>query len=320
MPIARPLALLALLTACGPESPKDTGTSTGDLPGTTTTTATTVQEPGPLTTTTATPTTTLAPTTDPSTGHITTGGGDFIHSPDGGGECNAPFGEYEVRCAQCDPWSQNCPPGQKCVPARDLDEGPWTRAACVPLHPEPAHPGEPCVAEPTHTRIIDDCDLHSICLGVDPVTLGPVCVPLCGGAPEAPVCPAGSACFNSNDGNLIPCLPTCEPLANTCPEGQLCIPDSFFDPDDLVCLTPGEAALAQQFEPCDDLLGCAAGLACADAALAVECDPQQSDGCCLPYCDLDAPACPGVMQTCQPFFGDSPPPPELAHLGQCRLP
>ncbi|MDC0675073.1 hypothetical protein [Nannocystis radixulma] len=315
MSIARSLVLLACLAACGPEVPMETA-STG--PGTSTTDPGTTTAPGTSTTTTSpSPTTTTGdPTTvDPST--VTTEPGNFITPPDGGGGCIAPFGEYEVRCYQCDPWAQQCFADQKCVPARDIDDGPWTDSFCVPLDAEPAGPGEPCTIESSPTSFIDTCDLHSICFGVDPDTLAPVCVPLCSGSPDAPECPDGSACVIAD--NLIPCLPTCDPLASTCPMGQVCSPDSFFVPTNFVCFTADVGALKQQFEPCDGPSTCAAGLACADAGLAVECDPQQSATCCLPYCDLDQPTCPGVMQQCQPFFPD-PPPPELAHVGLCRLP
>jgi len=328
MSLARPLVFLACLTACGPEAPMATASSTGDGPGTTSTTdpATTVAPgtssssttttPSPTTTTGGDPTTGDPTTVDPTTDAVTTDPGNFIMPPDGGG-CIAPAGEYEVRCSQCSPWVQDCPPGEKCVPGRDLDDGPWTRTTCVPLDPEPAGPGEPCSVEPLHTRLIDTCDLHSICLGIDPDSLASECVPLCSGSPDAPECPAGSACVIADDGILIPCLPTCDPVAGTCPTGQICIPDAP-PPDDFVCFT-ADGPLAQQFEPCDAPDACAAGLACIDATRAVECDPQQADFCCLPYCDLDAPTCPGVMQQCQSAFPDAPPP-ELAHVGVCALP
>lgn len=330
MTTARALVLLACLTACGPKSPMETG-STGDGPGTsstgdpatTLTPSPTTTSPTPSPTTTTVDPTTVDPTTvdpttvDPVTGTgVGTTGDGFILTPDGGG-CIAPAGEFDVRCTQCDPWAQNCPADQKCVPARDGDEGPWTDTACVPLDPEAVGPGESCSVEPLHTRLIDTCDLHSICLGLDPDTLAPECVPLCSGSPDAPECPAGSACLIADQGVLIPCLPTCDPVAGTCPVGQICIPDAP-PPKNFVCSTV-DGPLAQQFEPCDAPDACAAGLVCVDALQAVECDPQQGDFCCIPFCDLDQPTCPGVGQQCQPVFPDQPPP-GLAHVGVCALP
>jgi hypothetical protein len=234
-------------------------------------------------------------------------------------------GVFEVKATAGDnhlggPWVEgDCIPGHKCVPEDESGQGNWYDTTCVPLAPDPDAIGEPCTVENDPSQHADTCELGAICLGVDPETLTGTCVPLCQGSPDAPECPAGTACVISHEGVLIPCLPTCDPLGSTCPEGQAC-QLNFSDPDNFVCLENDPAALAPLFAPCDALLDCAPGLACMDAALAEECDPQQSARCCLAHCDLGMPSCPGLMQECLPFWTIDPPPPEWANLGVCQLP
>ncbi|MDC0718791.1 hypothetical protein [Nannocystis bainbridge] len=207
--LALPFALALLTVACGPQAPMSTTDGTDSNPDSTGGLTTTT---GPSTTTTTTATsTTAAPTTtsvepDPGTAATSSEGGTFITPPDVG-NCVAGLGEQQARCSTCNPFLQNCPSGEKCVPASSEEGAPWHTTACVPLDPDPDGVGEPCTIEPHPTRLIDSCDAQSICLGTDPDTLGPVCVPLCEGSPEAPECPAGSTCVISNDGVLIPCLP-----------------------------------------------------------------------------------------------------------------
>ncbi|MCY1063951.1 hypothetical protein OV090_04210 [Nannocystis sp. RBIL2] len=318
-PLSLRLALALLVVACGPQVPMTTDStgSTQDSSGSTTSTTS-----GPSTTSSTATTTTASPTTttvdpDPGTSSASSEGGTFITPPDGGG-CVAGFGGQQARCSSCDPWSQNCPEGQKCVPASNDGGDVWHTTACVPLAPDPAQAGELCTIEQNSTRLIDTCDEQSICLGTDPDTQEPACIPLCQGGPEAPECPAGSACVIGNQGVLIPCQPTCDPLENTCPDGHLCRLN-FSDPDNFVCFPMPSDGLANLFEACDDTFECAAGLSCEEAVFGGECDPDQSERCCLAYCDLDAPSCPLVGDVCVPLFADDPPP-DWAHLGVCREP
>ncbi|WAS90187.1 hypothetical protein [Nannocystis punicea] len=308
---ARTTLVLVLLVACGPKTPPETDTDSATT--TSTTTSTTSGAPLPTSTTTSGTTTTAS--------EVTTDGVAFIRPNDGGVACGAVFeGDGAVRCKPCDLWLEfDCIPGYKCVPEDDSGQGDWNDTTCVPLAPDPAAIGEPCTVEDKGSHRADTCELGAICLGVDPETLTGTCVPLCQGSQDAPECPAGTACVISHEGALIPCLPTCDPLGSTCPEGQAC-QINFSDPDNFVCLENDPAALAPLFAPCDAVLDCAPGLACMDAALAEECDPQQSARCCLAHCDLGMPSCPGVMQECLPFWAIDPPPPEWAHLGVCQLP
>ncbi|MFZ6177177.1 hypothetical protein [Nannocystis pusilla] len=312
--LSSPLAF-ALLLACGPQPATTTdGSTTHDGTTTATTTGASVTTSGePGTSSTAS---TTSPTTadDPTTDAVSTGAG-FIVSPDGG---TCTYGVRQSRCYQCDIWSQDCPGGSKCSPYDSDHDGTWDAHKCAPLFPDPAHPGEPCIVEGSPFSGIDDCDLDSMCFLVDPDTLVGTCVRTCDGSPDVPECPAGDACHVSHDGDLSLCLPKCDPLLSNCPTGQVCIPTSYHD---FACTPDLSGAEGQIFDPCSDEAGCDPGLACVDAELAAECDPQQSAGCCLPFCDLDQPpACPGAGQQCLPFVHPGADEPVPGGPGLCALP
>jgi hypothetical protein len=214
------------------------GTTADDPTGTTGTTGTAGTTTGPGTTsTTDAPTTTASPPDLPDlTTTGTTDGAGFVSVPDGGGSCVAAFGEYQVRCTQCDPWAQDCPPGHKCAPFAE-DGGPeWDDLKCVPLFEDLAQPGQPCTVEGYPTSGNDDCDLGSICFFVDPDTLAGTCVPQCDGSIEAPECGPDRACRISHDGVLALCLPMCDPQLDDCPEGQVCTAND--DPDQTFVCAP----------------------------------------------------------------------------------
>ncbi|MFY0532718.1 hypothetical protein [Nannocystis pusilla] len=280
--------------ACGPQPATTTDGATND--GTTTglTTGapvTTGSEPG----TTATAST-LGTTADDSTTGVTTTGVVFITPLDGGVAC--------LTGCECDIWTQDCPDGEKCVPYSPTPEYVWQYVECVPLAPDPAHPGEPCTVEGNPFSGVDSCDLDSMCFHVDPDTLVGTCVRTCDGPWDAPECPAGDACHVSHDGNVALCLPKCDPLLADCPMGQVCIPTSHHE---FACTPDLSRVEGQVFDPCFDEAGCDPGLVCVPADFAIECDPGQSARCCLPFCDLDQPpACPGAGQQCTQFNAYGP--------------
>jgi hypothetical protein len=43
-------------------------------------------------------------------------------------------------------------------------------------------------------------------------------------------------------------------------------------------------------------------------------------GCCAPFCDLSSPDCPGVGQTCLPWFEPGMAQPGLENVGVCGIP
>lgn len=189
------ITLLAAFAGCGPTPPSssDGGSSTGS--GTTQNTSTT----GALPTTGA--------TDDSGIGSSTTDPG-IIHTDLDSCFAAAPS-QNGLRCSPCSTWLQDCPDGEKCMPwSVDLDDTTWDFWKCIPLPPDPAHVGEPCVVEGSPKSGVDNCDEGSMCWHVDPDTLEGTCVPFCTNLPDDPVCPDGTACLIADFGVLAICVPT----------------------------------------------------------------------------------------------------------------
>lgn len=218
-----------------------------------------------------------------------------------------------ARCSQasCDMLLQDCPEGHKCIAYADDGGSSWNANRCVPVHPEPDLPGQPCTTRGVASGI-DSCDATSMCWDIDPST----CVPFCQGTHDDPLCPEGSTC--AVYGVTILCLQSCDPLLQDCPGNDLCIGNG--DADNFVCVLDASGEDGQLFDACEFQNACDPGLLCVNVAYASECDPYAYE-CCLPFCDLTLPPnCPGAMQTCQPYFGMDPAPPEYENVGFCALP
>jgi len=313
--------LLLLLGACGPSAPmtpESATTTTAESSGDATT---------PATTTTAQPTTTAVldttTTVDPGTTAMSStsaaeadsSGVAFI--PPFDILCLSASGALDPRCGFCDVFQNQCPEGSKCSPYADDGGGSWNNTKCTPLDRDPDHPGEPCTVQGSGVSGVDSCDADSMCWDVDDDTMIGTCVQHCDGTLDAPLCPDGAACALSND-VLALCLPTCDPLLQDCPDGDLCIGNPSDDQNNFLCIFDGSGDEGQVFDPCSFANACDAGLLCQASSVALECDPQ--DGCCTPYCDLTLPPnCPGAMQTCQPYF-EMDPPPEYMNVGVCAVP
>ena len=255
-------------------------------------------------TTTGAPTTTTSETGGTATGGTATGDGSsagFIAAPDGGA-----FG------LPCDPYAQDCPEGHKCSWWDEASGGGLTVTRCVELAADPAQVGEPCHAEGDGFTGRDDCERGAMCWPIDEDRDG-TCVALCGGHVRAPTCAPDSVCSIPADGVAL-CIEVCDPLAQDCPAGQLCLPDG----GPYLCTPDLSGEEGQLHDPCSFVNLCDPGLLCAPASAAVECD-QEELGCCEPFCDLDRPdTCPGAGQVCTPVF--TPQPPESADIGFCRVP
>lgn len=222
--------VLAAAFACGPEpaattTVTTTATTTGltdgghsvtGEPSTSTAITTSGESTAALTTTTTAPTTTTPAST-----------GGFIVVPDIGH-----FGcaEATVRTTWCDPWVQNCGPGQKCVPwSGGCDSLSFTR--CIDVVRDPVGLGGACLVEGDPLSGRDNCDFGLLCAHVDPDTLAGTCLSLCKGAPDLPDCThdPGTWCVEFNPDEYLGglCLPTCDPLAQTSPprhKGPSCPP------------------------------------------------------------------------------------------------
>ncbi|MEZ4380447.1 MAG: hypothetical protein R3A79_03820 [Nannocystaceae bacterium] len=282
-------------TSAGPGDATDATAGTGDATD--------------ATSTSTTGSTTGDATTDASTGDESTGC-NFI-CDDSCGPDDAVEIDGVIRCSPpgdpCDVWAQDCPDGEKCS-AYASSGGPWDAVKCVPIVGE-ALPGEPCQALGDPYSGDDTCALGAMCFGVDPETLQGVCVGLCGGSPDAPICGADELCLIANDGALNLCLQTCSPLDKACPEGQMCA----FVGEGFAC-TPSAGDGVGVAESCTTD-SCADGLSCVPGPYVPGCDDTS---CCTAFCDLEDPGtCADQPKTECVSFYDGEPPPELANLGLC---
>ncbi|WP_434417221.1 hypothetical protein [Nannocystis pusilla] len=311
----------ALETACSSrpvddETGSDTATpnvstSEGDTSSSSTTTTTSTTS-ATLSTTSTSDSTTSGTS---STGELSTTAD--IDTTDTGcsfyGGCPADF----ANPLECDPFAQDCPEGQKCSPQKS-DGVAFDATRCVPVARDPGQPGEPCTVEGAPGSGIDSCDVGSTCWEVDEQTLAGTCVPLCGGTPDAPECPADTTCVGFND-VLHLCLPTCDPLAPACEAGDVCVPNPSAPDGQFACVVDVSQDGGAEFEPCEFLNACDLGLACVDSGSATECDPM-AFGCCVAYCDLTAPTCNGAGAECLPWFDQGQAPSGLEDVGVCSLP
>ena len=250
-------------------------------------------------------------TGDPTSTTTTTGPGEGEASE---GETDEPMFVPEEDWFvgnQCDPWTQDCPEGQKCVPYASSG-GAWDATKCVDVLGSQAM-GEPCsyagAAEAT-----DDCDATGYCWGVNEVDgeLVGVCAAFCTGSPDEPMCPAGYFCPLAGDGTINLCHRTCDPIVQDCQEGTGC----FWSGANFQCIFTTQDIPPGQ--PCGYINDCAPGSSCIDGAELPEC---AGSSCCAPFCELggDPSPCAAIPgSVCTPFFNEDPPP-ELALVGYCGL-
>lgn len=302
---------MVVLVGCGPAVATDgDSSSTGDVdtgtsgPGTTaTTTSATSSTTTPGTSTTSTSTTTSTTTSvDTSTNDD---GVTFILNPDAT--------HCFTHCSQCDVWAQDCADGEKCAPWANDGGDQWNATICLPIDPSPGQPGDPCTIDGNPASGHDDCDLSNLCWDVDADTGVGHCVPFCGNSEADPQCAEGTECFIANEGVLILCLPTCDPLAPACGDGLGCVSNY----DEFFCV-PAERVVETYAEPCDPYLGCGDGLECVGPAGA---PPACEDTCCTTLCDLEAPTCPDAAagQVCVPYFERGMAPAGRETLGVCLV-
>lgn len=211
----------------------------------------------------------------------------------------------------CDGWNmpnQDCPEGQKCTFDGDLFQ-----SHCVDIVPNPKGLYELCQVSEGGA---DDCGPGLVCWwATDGIGL---CLGVCQGPIESATCADPDIeCNACGDCALGFCLPPeCDPLTQDCPDDQSCIPiaELLFR-----CTVVASGAAGQAFEPCDAPNTCDSGFTCANPAFAKECDPL-APGCCLPFCDLTMPTCPGDGLACVPWYEPGLAPPGYEDVGLCRLP
>lgn len=248
---------------------------------------------------------TAGDTEDGGDSGISTG---FITDPDGGGVS-----------IECSLWDQDCGEGEKCAPWANDGGSAWNATRCVPVDANPAQPGDPCTVEGSGISGIDTCDVSSMCWDVDPETNEGVCTAFCTGSENAPVCDdPDTSCSIANDGTIILCLPSCDPLLQNCPDGQACYPiDNSF-----VCAPDASGDdMGADNDPCEYINACDSGNVCVVPDIVDGC-PAGSTGCCQAVCDLTDATADGCTanETCEAFFEEGNVPPGYEDVGICSLP
>ncbi len=296
------VALVGLTMGCSPAV--DGPDASDDADGTTTiaSSSTSVGSSSGATAS-ASSTTTFASGTDTGDMPTTTGiSSGFIYgSPDGGGNA-----------IECSTWDQDCAKDEKCMPWANDGGTAWNATRCTPLADDPHAVGEPCTAEGTFVSGIDTCEGGAICRGSDDETLEGICIEMCSGSPEAPICDDTESATCT--GTVVPlCLPICDPLLGTCADGFACVPVA----SGWECMPEGPFLPG---EPCEFVNACLDGAAC--LAPDAQC-PEGSAGCCTSICDLSDPDPDlGCLdgQTCMPFYEDGEAVPGYEDVGICRSP
>ena len=257
--------------------------------------------------------TSTGPTTSDPTGPDPTGPDPSeTDSDDGPVTTNfVPETDIICDCSQCDPFAQDCPEGEKCVPYPSTG-GPIPDAnKCVMLDGE-LPPGSPCTMEDT-VSASDDCDALGICWDrVDGVH--GTCRAFCQGTADNPICGEGEVCLLAYEGSTNVCVPACDPLLQDCEAGLGC----YWSGEVFACMVTVTGIDVGQ--PCGYLADCNPGLECVDADLVPGCE---GSSCCTGYCDVsvgdaDCAALPG--SSCVTFFEEGTVPPEWEDIGLCVAP
>jgi hypothetical protein len=233
-------------------------------------------------------------------------GSSFLGAPDWGD------GSYE-----CDPYTQNCPAGQKCMYWANDGGGSWNATGCFDVAPNADAVGEPCTVEGSGTSGIDSCVLGAMCWDVDPETNEGTCAEMCQGSHADPFCSDPSTICAGRGPYL--CLPTCCPIEQDCPAGQACYPVQ----DTFSCAPDASGAAGGFGDPCEFINVCDPGLVCLGSAVLPPGYPcEDAIGCCTALCEIDQSACTGLDPAleCTLWYDEGEAPPGLERLGVCVLP
>lgn len=230
-------------------------------------------------------------------------------------------GEDDGLEGECNIWTQDCAPGDKCVPySVEADLLP-DDIRCCPEVANPRQAGEDCAVQDYFGSCIDDCVVGTFCMDTDNDGAG-VCQRFCSGDPADPQCEPDESCLFYFAGVPI-CFPECDPLVQDCAqEGWGCYPDEeAAGGTGFICLPTVVGSSYGGF--CWLLSSCNPGLICVTSDYHPDCDGNL--GCCTPLCDVTEP---DVCATFNPSLecvswylaGQTPPSAELQNVGACILP
>lgn len=328
----------------GHSSNTQTGTATTTVGTSNTTNASNTTDPpdptgGPDSTSAGT--TVVTSTTTPPDETTSTGGEDCVPDPPEPKMCNkaknahvAGDGHHDAIGAstgvvfivepdfaggqECDIFEQDCPEGQKCNAWSSDGDSSWDSTKCVPVAADPDPIGAPCTVEGSGVSGVDSCDKGAMCWGVDTDTGMGTCVEQCTCSIDNPICAVtpNSSCTIANEGVIVLCLPSCDPLnPASCSDGDVCIGNPG-DPNTFICVVDASGGEGGLGDPCQFVNACDPTLLCGSPELIPELCDQQSPGCCVPFCDLGAVSCPQGTE-CLPWFEEGQAPKCFEHIGVC---
>ncbi len=224
------IALLAAAAACTPKESPDTSathyTGTSESAGGSSTGHATVTSSSSSGTTESTESTTTVSTTTSSTTTASTTessmGSDSTTEDCGFLDC------YDVGqgpVLDCNTYAQDCEDGedgeaQKCVPFNYEGGSSPDGTKCVKVTGNKGQ-NEICQIDEEGS---DDCAEGLFCWNSESSSTEGVCVTLCAGNLQIPVCPEETTCIQSVRGQLDVCWQKCDPdVPDTCPGEQECV-------------------------------------------------------------------------------------------------
>jgi hypothetical protein len=249
-----------------------------------------------------------------ATGSSTDGGTESTSTTETSDDSGLVPTKQDMPIVHCDPFMQDCPEGEKCVPYAGWG-GSFDSSKCVPILGDQGT-GEPC-SYAGYQASTDDCDANNFCwdvMEIDGELIG-FCSPFCLGSADVPECPPGSSCSISGNSTLSLCISQCDPLVQDCNDGYAC----YWANGNFSCVFTTEDIPVG--EPCGFINDCEEGFACLIAEVLPDCN---GSACCSGFCNLqlgDAPCealLPGTV--CSSFFEEGMAPPGFGDVGVCILP
>jgi hypothetical protein len=210
----------------------------------------------------------------------------------------------------CNPYLQDCIAGFKCHPQDDETD------VCVKIDDEAVDLGEVCRRTQTGGNNSDTCREGAFCDEIS--TAEPVCIPMCSPPVEKPTCDSPDTICHAYKGGTAPvCRQRCDPLEVTCAYNGLCIPslleNGFFCFSAYNKFDYGEVCYG-------GINSCIKGQICApDEGFPPGGCIGGDYGCCTYVCNLTAPACPGQVPNCVPWWPVDSAPPGDEHIGYCAI-
>lgn len=215
---------------------------------------------------------------------------------------------------ECNIFSQNCQPGQKCAAYAIGDNG-WDATKCVDVTGTD-EPGEACTSDGTYSGI-DTCIEGALCW--PPYSNLGTCMALCTGSWEAISCKPPATATSFGFGALCLCIVDCDPLVQNCTDpGQGC----YEMGDKFSCVPDDSGEEGQANDPCEFINACDKGQICGAPTFVGAGCAEGSPGCCTPFCNFPDGTCPNPDQDCMQWLDPMQLPPNDPRLsiGACGVP